>query len=370
MEQSTDQPRGGGSDAPPPPPPPVPPPPVLYAQPTVIRKGRGWKYLALILLVLLVLSSLSSLQEFLGTTLGVATGIQGPAQNLQEVLVEGVGATEKIAILDVRGVIYGGYVGAGDMGPVDILRLALERAGKDDAVKAVVLRIDSPGGEVLAADDIARAIAEFQDEHNKPVIAAMLGLAASGGYYVAAPCRWIVANPMTLTGSIGVIMSGYNYRGLMDKAGVRPVVFKSGRLKNMLSGSRAQDEIPPEEAELLTGLISETFERFKEVIAEGRGDRLGENWQDFADGRIFLGTEAEERGFVDQLGDFDDAVAKAKELAGITRANLIRYDAPRRFGSLLRLLGEAGEAKIQIDLGVSLPKLEVGRPYFLYAPGL
>lgn len=343
---------------------------MLYAQPTVIRRGRGWKYLALILLVLLVISSLRSLENFFGQALGFSSSGITPARSLQEVVIESVGASDKIAILDVRGLIYGGYLGGGDMGPVEVLRLALERAGKDESVKAAVMRIDSPGGEVLASDDIARAIAEFQDDTGKPVVAVMGGLAASGGYYVAAPCRWIVANPLTLTGSIGVIMSGYNYRGLMDKAGVRPVVFKSGRMKNMLSGSRAEDEIPPEEAELLGQLILETFERFKEVIAAGRGERLAGDWQEYADGRIFLGTEAQERGFVDELGDFDDAVAKAKQLGGITEANLIRYEAPRRYGSLLRLLGEAGDTKIQLDLGVTLPRMEVGRPYFLYAPGL
>lgn len=343
---------------------------MLYAQPTVIRRGRGWKYLALILLVLLVLSSLRSLESFFGQALGVASIGTSPASSLQEVVVESKGGPDKIALLDVRGVIYGGYLGGGDMGPVDVLRLALERAAEDEAVKAVVLRIDSPGGEVLAADDIASAIAEFQKDTSKPVVAAMAGLAASGGYYVAAPCRWIVANPLTLTGSIGVIMSGYNYRGLMDKAGVRPVVFKSGRMKNMLSGSRSEEEIPPEEAELLDDLIGDTFERFKEVISEGRGDRLAENWQEFADGRIFLGTDAHELGFVDELGDFDDAVAKARQLANVTEAKLIRYDAPRRLGSLLRLLGEAGDAKIQLNLGPDLPRMEVGRPYFLYAPGL
>src|SRR4029079_10112350 len=103
-------------------------------------------------------------------------------------------------------------------------------------VKAVILKIDSPGGEVMASDDISRALVQFQEKHKKPVIASSRVLAASGGYYVAAPCRWIVANELTITGSIGVILSSLNYRGLMDKVGIEPVVFKSGKFKDMLRG--------------------------------------------------------------------------------------------------------------------------------------
>ena len=106
---------------------------------------------------------------------------------------------------------------------VDVIKAQLKRAEEDDKVKAVILKVDSPGGEVLASDEISRAIADFQTKpHGKPVVCSMGSLAASGGYYVSAPCRWIVANDLTITGSIGVIMSTWNYRGLMDKVGLRP----------------------------------------------------------------------------------------------------------------------------------------------------
>src|SRR5262249_40285778 len=136
---------------------------------------------------------------------------------------------------------------------------------------------NSPGGEVLASDDIYSAIQQFQNEHKKPVVASMGSLAASGGYYVSAPCRWIVANELTITGSIGVILHGYNYRGLMNKVGGRPLVYKSGRFKDMLSGEKDLDSITPaekadleEENGMVNKMINETFDRFKKIVAEGR----------------------------------------------------------------------------------------------------
>src|SRR2546428_583630 len=131
--------------------------------------------------------------------------------------------------------------------PPPLISDQLRLAGEDDSAKAVVLRVDSPGGEVLASDEIYRAIADFEKDYKKPVVASMGGLAASGGYYVSAPCRWIVANELTITGSIGVIMHSYNYRGLLNKVGVRPEVFKSGKFKDMLSGEKDEEDIPAEE---------------------------------------------------------------------------------------------------------------------------
>src|SRR5262249_4295077 len=146
----------------------------------------------------------------------------------------------------------------------------LKRAEEDDRVKAVILKVDSPGGEVMAADQIHNEIAQFQTRSRKPVVASMGSLAASGGYYISAPCRWIIANELSITGSIGVIMSSWNYRGLMDKVGVLTQTYKSGKYKDMLSGSREPDSITPEEKRMVQKLIDETFAKFKQVVSDGR----------------------------------------------------------------------------------------------------
>jgi len=208
----------------------------------------------------------------------------------------------------------------------------------------------------------------------------MQGLAASGGYYVAAPCQWIVANELTITGSIGVILSSFNYRGLMDKVGLQPVVFKSGKFKDMLRGSKKPEEVDPAEREMIQQMIMETYEKFKSVVRTGRekaasknggkGRTLAPNWEDFADGRILTGKAARDLGFVDELGNFQSAVDRARDIAGITgKARLVRYEEPFSIG---RLLGFGANSKaaakantLRIDIGLDLPKVEAGRMYFL-----
>jgi protease-4 len=329
-------------------------------------------------LVLALVLGVSLLMNFSQLISGVAfrAPLSGPPQRfLEEVTIEHNRSANKILIIDLVGIIVSDPWDRSGHGLVDHIENQLERAGKDDNVQAVILKIDSPGGEVLAADDISRAIGEFQQKHHKPVVASMGSLAASGGYYVAAPCRWIVANELTITGSIGVIMHSYNYRGLMDKVGVRPQVFKSGKFKDMMSFDKAEQDIQPEERKMLQDLIDETFARFKQVIREGRqsakdnnkgdGRTLSADWEDYADGRILSGKQAHGLGFVDELGSFDTAVERARKLAGIRSANLIRYQRPFEFGNLFRLFGETESRTIKVDLGVELPKLQVGRLYFL-----
>jgi len=213
----------------------------------------------------------------------------------------------------------------------------------------------------------------------------MQSLAASGGYFVSVPCRWIVADELTITGSIGVIMHGYNYRQLMDKVGIRPHVFKSGRFKDMLSGEREPDDskLSPEdrkerdqEDQMVQALIDETFDKFKDAVKTGReraakenngkGKTLVDDWQDFADGRILSGKQALAFGFVDELGDFDTAVSRADNLAGITSANLVQYRVPFDLGSVLsHILGKSAVPAIKVDFGMDLPKLQAGRLYFI-----
>ena len=330
---------------------------------------------AVVLGILLLLSVLSNLGHLVRSVRVTAKGGRQARGHLEEATYENNHSKNKIALLDIAGIITSEAWDRSGSSLVDLVSDQLRRAGEDDSVKAVILRVDSPGGEVLASDEIYRAIADFQKVYKKPAVASMGGLAASGGYYVSAPCQWIVANELTITGSIGVIMHSYNYRGLLNKVGVRPEVFKSGKFKDMLSGEKNEDEILPEEKQMVQALIDETFERFKKVVAEGRkraneqnggeGRKLADDWGDYADGRVLSGRQAYELGFVDELGNFDTAVERARDLAKISNANLVQYERPFDLGNLFRLFGETDSRAVKIDLGVQLPKLQVGRLYFL-----
>jgi protease IV len=362
----------------PPPLPPSSPPPIYITTPPAARSGRGWMVLSLVLIVLLglmVAGRLFSAFTGLGKNItGTETG-----RHFEEITVENPMAQEKIAVVPVEGMITSAPWDPAGRSMVDTIEDQLKLAAKDSDVKAVILKIDSPGGEVLASDDISRAIIQFQEKHKKPVIASMAGLAASGGYYVAAPCQYIVANELTLTGSIGVIMSTFNYRGLMDKIGLKPRVFKSGKFKDMLRGSKTPDEIDPAEDQMIQEMIMETFAKFKSVVQNGRdraaslnkgkGKTLAKNWEEYADGRVLTGKKAYELGFVDQIGNFQNALDTARQIAGISgKAHVVRYQEPF---SLARVFGMGAKAKavdpntVKLDLGLDMPKLQTGRLYFL-----
>jgi protease-4 len=370
----------------PPPPPVVPaPPPVIVASaPSSMRKGgRGWMIVAVILFVLLAFSLLSNLGHFAKNF--VSSGgkhIHSSGPRLEEVIIEDNEAANKIAVVDIEGIITSRVMDGSGYNLVDIVKAQLKRSEDDDKVKAVILKVDSPGGEVLASDEIYRLLNDFQKDAKKPIIASMGNLAASGGYYVSSPCQWIVANEMTITGSIGVIMHGWNYRGLMDKIGLAPETYKSGKFKDMMSGERKPEEIPPEEREMMQHLIDETYARFKEVVQDGRssahqknkgntekGRALADDWAKYADGRVLSGKEAFNLGFVDQLGNFQDAVKRAKILAGLggnSSVNLIQFQQRYDLGDFLRMFGKSQTPPVvKVDLGFDAPKLQVGQLYFL-----
>jgi protease-4 len=199
----------------------------------------------------------------------------------------------------------------------------------------------------------------------------MNSVAASGGYYVACGGNWLIANETTLTGSIGVIMQTLNYQALMEKVGLATVTFKSGEMKDMLSGSRP---ITDKEREYVQALIMQTYERFVGIVANERKLPIDQLRTGIADGRVVSGKDALEAKLIDQLGSIEDAYAKAMELANISNAPVIRYDAGFSFGKLLRIFGRTSAAKttVEVDVARSLvPKLEVGRLYYLpgyYAP--
>ena len=347
---------------------------------------------AIILLVLLGFSMLGNLTQFVTHAVTLNHGFKSMSARevgpkLDECVLEDNASRHKIAVITVDGIITGHTADEAGNNMVDVIKAQLDRAADDDSVKAVILKVDSPGGEVMASDQINKAITEFQSDEedepagtrhkSKPVICSMGSLAASGGYYISAPCRWIVADDLTLTGSIGVIMEGMNYRGLMDKVGVSPVVYKSGKFKDMLSPFRSTNEIPTEEHAMVQALINDTYAKFKGVVAEGRngahdlnkkeGRPLATNWVDFADGRVVSGKQALDLGLVDELGDFDDAVDRAEKIAGINNANLIEYRERYDISNFLSMFGQSSQSHdIKLDLGIDLPKMQAGCLYFLW----
>ena len=359
-------------------------PPVITPPPIKPRKSRGWMIFAIVLLVLLFISLFGNLTQFVSRALNggfshgfTDGGSRRAGPRLDEVTLENNDARSKIAIINVDGIITSHTTDQAGYNMVDVIRAQLDRAKADKKVKAVILKVDSPGGEVMASDQINRAIVNFQSDSGNPVICSMGSLAASGGYYISAPCRWIVANDLTITGSIGVIMHGYNYRGLMDKVGVLPMTYKSGKFKDMLSPDRETNNIPPEERVMVQGLIDETFHKFEDVVRNGRaaahelnkdaGKPLAKDWKDYADGRVLSGSQALNLGFVDQIGTFHDAVDRAEKIVHITDANLVEYRERYDISDFLSMFGQNSTAHdIKLDLGLDIPKLREGCMYFLW----
>jgi protease-4 len=378
-------------------PPPLLTPPPIIAPPTPAkpRKSRGWMIVAIILFALLAISLLGNftlVSQALtsGLSSGLHSGFRTTTRDigprLDECMLEDYDANYKIAVVMIDGIITDHTVDQSGNNMVDVIKAQLDRAKEDKRVMAVILKVDSPGGEVMASDEINKAIADFQSDEpgrpgkpvvrGKPVVCSMGSLAASGGYYISAPCRWIVANDLTITGSIGVILHTWNYRGLMDKVGLAPVTYKSGKFKDMLSGERGTNEIPAEERVMVQRLIDETYAKFTNVVWVGRsqahkinkaeGKPLVAEWGTYADGRVLSGSEALKYGFVDELGDFDKAVERTEKIAGISKANLIEYRERYDISDLFSMFGQSSSAhNIKLDLGVEMPKLQAGCLYFL-----
>jgi protease-4 len=233
---------------------------------------------------------------------------------------------EAVAIVRVEGVILPGslpdspFDGGGGAYSDQIVEY-LEQAQGDSSVKAIVLRVNSPGGSVVASDEIYQKMLEV----GKPIVVSMGELAASGGYYISAPADVIVANPATLTGSIGVITQIPNLEELMEKIGVEVAVIKSGIHKDEGSPFR---EMTEEEKAIWQAIIDETYDQFVAIVVEGR-DLPEEKVREIADGRVYTGKQAMELGLVDELGNLPEAIDRAAELGGIEgKPRLVEYHRP------------------------------------------
>jgi len=230
----------------------------------------------------------------------------------------------------------------------------LKKFGESPSVKAIVLRIDSPGGGVVPSQEIHDAVARVRNTNNKAVVASMGTVAASGGYYIAVATDRILANPGTLTGSIGVIMELANLEGLLKKIGVESVVVKSGRHKDIGSPFRKMNA---DDRRILQTVMDDVHGQFIEAVAEGRSLDVGDV-RALADGRIFTGRQAKEAKLVDELGTLEDAIKLAAEMAGIEGEPKV-VEPRRRFSIREFLESRLGGALPRLDFhtGVSLKYL-------------
>ena len=247
-------------------------------------------------------------------------------EKLEEIVLLPSPAKDKVLMIDVEGMI-SSMTGSGllsrEKNAVSRVFERLEKAGRDPLIKAVILRLDTPGGEVTASDIIYHEILRFKERTGKPVVGLMMAVAASGGYYIASACDVIMAHPSTLTGSIGVISVFPSLESLMGKVGVKVNIIKSGPAKD--SGSPFRDMTDDERA-LFQGIIDEYYESFLGVVARNRKDRIpADELRRIADGRVYTAQQALRLGLIDDVGYFDDAFGKALALSNLKSARLVSY---------------------------------------------
>lgn len=283
---------------------------------------------------------------------------------LQETQVSGSGKP-KVLLIEITGMI-SSQDGDGLVptpGLLSHLKEELTRAGKDDDIKAVVLRINSPGGTVTASDIIHHELKTFKASRKIPVIATMMDVGASGGYYIAAAADTVFAHPSTVTGSIGVIMLTVNARGLLEKVGLEATAVTSGPRKDMGSPFRA---MTPEERAIFQDLIDSMYQRFLTVVQEGRPKLSMDQIKKLADGRVYTGEQAKAAGLVDEIGYLEDAVEAAKKRAGLTEARVVMYRRPGEYSNNIysKVAGMNGWTALgQLDV---LSFVRGGTPQFMY----
>ena len=332
-----------------------------------MKKGVGC-LLAFLVFALLVSLGFNFLQFASNFGMdGASVGFPKTHEKFTEILEDGpTKSHDKIVRIDLEGLIASGssegLLGSVTM-DVDGIKRALAQAAADPSVKAIVLRVNSPGGEVTASDTLYEAVKETAKK--KKVVVYMDSLAASGGYYVSCGATKIVANETTLTGSIGVIIQAFNYADAFNKLGLATNTFASGKFKDSLSGSRPMRD---DEKAYVQNLVTQMYEKFVGIVSAARGISVDELKAHIADGRVFTGEEAKKLKLVDELGYVEDAYALARKLAGSPDAMVVKYQRRSSFGDLFGAFGETKVPRqtVRLDLsGGLLTRLQPGQLYML-----
>lgn len=250
------------------------------------------------------------------------------AAPLKETVVAGKGAN-KLLLIDISGFLMeqspSRWLGWGSRINLPArVKEELQKASGDDRIKGLILRINSPGGTVTAADLIYHELVRFKQERGLKIVACVTGLAASGGYYLAQAADRIVAQPTSIIGSIGVLALKFNIKGLLDKLGVDTELVKTGKLKDLWSPFRPGT---PEEERLMQGIINDFYQRFVTIVAENRHLSRKEILK-YADGRILTAGQAQEAKLIDRVGYLEDAIASAQEMSCLAEARVVMYHRP------------------------------------------
>jgi len=311
----------------------VPEPP-SPAAPKAKRPRTGWKILAGIVVGLSILGNIVLILMVVGLFMLFTAG-------QEDVFVEQVvrpgPRTEKIAIISLDGII-------DDRQARDVYK-QLRTASKDPHIKGLIIRIDSPGGTIAASDEIYNELLNYRHDQKRPVVAFMRGIAASGGYYSSVACEKIIAEPTTITGSIGVIMGYLVVQNLLeDKLGIQPVIVKSGEKKDWPSSFH-----PPTDEQLKylqDKVITPAYGRFVQIVADGRAGLNLADVKRLADGSIFAAAEARDEKLIDDIGYLDKAIDTVSSLAGIEKAQVIEYRKPFSF---TELFGSYGKSILRIN---------------------
>ena len=295
----------------------------------------------------------------------ISVSLFPPAQPLREKTIQGT-AADKILLVDLSGIISEKEAGGSFALSEDVvsrIKEELTLAADDDHIKALLLRINSPGGTVTASDVIHHEITQFKVKRRIPVVAVIMDIGASGGYYVATAADRIIAHPTSVTGSVGVIMLRVNAEGLLQKIGLEAGAIKSGAKKDIGSPFRSMTE---DERAIFQAMIDGFQSRFLEVVSKGRGSLPAERLKLVADGRVLTGPQAAQLGLVDQIGYLDDAITTAKQAAGLTEARVVVYARPGSYKSNVysQLHGDSTlEALTHLDV---MGLVRGGTPQFLY----
>jgi protease-4 len=326
--------------------------PPTVAAPVQARRPRRFGVLAVVLGILLALSVMAN-AGLMAAVIGLAGSFMGGGveDTLVEKVVEKGPESAKIAVIHIDGII--------DEEMAELLRVEFEHAAHDSRVKAVILRINSPGGGLTASDMIYHDVRSLLSDTDKPVIASMDAIAASGGYYIACSADDIVAQQTCVTGSIGVIAEFFFLNGLLkDKLGVTTVTLKMGEQKdwpNMFAADMTEEQ----RQYFLDVLLRPGYDRFVDVVTEARKMKR-EDVLKLATGRVFMAPEAKQKGLIDEVGYFDRAIEVAKDRAGVKEARVVQYLRPFRLGEFL---GLQTRTRSMLDLrperlaGLASPKL-------------